>query len=107
MGLERLLGKADMGTLVAAAMKHIDMEAMIADVMGGLQLKDLRLFFVVRTEFDFEFVGMAYSEASARELKSDHEGRRGTGASIWELDIERLLQLAKEVGATREVYIET
>ena len=105
MDLSKLLVKMDMGKLVMAAMEHINMEEVSSEVMKDLKLRDMRLFFVIDDEYSFDFVGMAYSKKSARELKGDYDNELDAKrcARIIELDIEKLIQLAQEMGAVRKI----
>jgi hypothetical protein len=90
--------------LIEKAMEHINMEEITAQVMQDLKITDLDLFFVVYRpdgfeDCDYEFVGMAYSIESARELRDDS----GTGGEILKLDMMKMVPLAKQMGFVESV----
>jgi hypothetical protein len=70
--------------------------------MQDLKITDLDLFFVVKPgdgdalESIYDFVGMAYSIDSARELARD-------GGEILKLDMMKMVPLAKQMGYVKEV----
>ena len=93
-----LFGKFNIEDMIEKAMEHIDMESITADVMAGLKITDLDLFFVVDWQPDCDepdFVGMAYSDQSARELK---ENAILYNPEILKLDLMKMVPLAKELG---------
>ncbi len=97
-----LFEKFDLESMIEKAMKHIDMEEITAQVMADLKITDLDMYFVVYKPdgFDeYEFVGMAYSIASARELRDDSGG----GGEILKLDMMKMVPLAKKMGFVETV----
>lgn len=99
-----LFEKLDLEHMIEKAMKHIDMEEITSQVMADLKITDLDIFFVVRedqTLQGYEFIGMAYSLDSARELRDgdDHPLR----AEILKLDMMTMVPLAKKMGFVETV----
>lgn len=96
-----LLEKFDLKSMIDKAMEHIDMDKITTDIMQGFKITDLDIFFVVRedqTIQGYEFIGMAYSLNSARELRDD----AGHDGEILKLDLMKMVPLAKKMG-----FIET
>ena len=92
----------DLEHMIEKAMEHIDMEEITAQVMHDLKITDLDIFFVVRedqTIQGYEFIGMAYSIASARELLDSSGG----GGEILKLDLMKMVPLAKKMGFVETV----
>ena len=99
-----LFGKFDLESLIEKAMEHIDMEEITADVMKDLKITDLDMFFVVRedqTLHGYEFIGMAYSLESARELQDEDD--YPLRAEILKLDMMKMVPLAKQMGFVETV----
>ena len=96
-----LFGKFDLEHMIEKAMEHIDMEQITADVMQDLKVTNLDMFFVICKPDgadDHEFVGMAYSIESARELKDTVED-----SEILKLDMMKMVPLAKQMGFVETV----
>jgi hypothetical protein len=97
-----LFDKFNLEDMIEKAMEHIDMEEITAQVMHDLKITDLDIFFVVYCPdgYDvYEFVGMAYSIDSARELRDDSGG----GGEILKLDMMKMIPLAKQMGFVETV----
>lgn len=99
-----LFGKTfDIEHLIEKAMEHIDMEQITADVMADLKIMDLEMYFVVDKQpdcEDYDLIGMAYSEKSAKEMKADAEAY---APEVLKLNIAKLVPIAKEIGAVEVV----
>lgn len=70
-----LLGRFDLEHLIERMLAHIDIEEITADVMGQLKIDDLDIFMVLDDQPDSDtpdFVGMAYSERAAREIRDEN-----------------------------------
>jgi c-di-GMP-related signal transduction protein len=97
-----LFGKTfELEHMIEKAMEHIDMEQITADVMKDLKIIDLDMFFVVCKpdgSEDYDFVGMAYSIESARELKETVEA-----SEILKLDMMKMVPMAKSMGFVEPV----
>jgi hypothetical protein len=90
-------GKLDFESLVAKALEHIDMEQIARNAMAKLIIRNEDLYFVVLREEghdDYHFIGMSYSQESARKLKSED-----AGSKIIRLNIGQLIGLAIAMGA--------
>jgi hypothetical protein len=91
-----LFGKFNLEDMIEKALEHIDMEQITAEVMADLKITDLEIYFVVEKpdgQDDYEFVGMAYSEDAACQLREDHTDRE-----ILKLDMMKMVPLAKQMG---------
>ncbi|MEE8566355.1 MAG: hypothetical protein V3S76_01275 [Candidatus Bipolaricaulota bacterium] len=98
-----LFEKFDLESMIERAMEHIDMESIAADVMAGLKIENFDMFFVVDKpdgQDEYEFLGMAYSIKSAREMRDEI---RSANPEILQLNIANLVPLAKKIGAVEVV----
>jgi hypothetical protein len=97
-----LFEKFDLERMIEKALEHINMEEITAQVMADLKITDLDMYFVVKNvdgdPEDYDFVGMAYSIESARELQDTVQF-----SEILKLNMMRMVPLAKSMGYVEEV----
>lgn len=95
-----------MNRLIERAIQSIDIKAITKDVMSTLVITNLDMYFVVHKfdgEDDYDFVGMAYSEASAKSLARQNNSR--IPCKIFRFDMGKLVALVENMGAAEEINV--
>lgn len=87
--------------------RGLDLEKIAADFMEKLKIKPFDMYFVVKRDpsiEEYEILGMAYSERSARSIHSEHAPRtKASDVKILRLDIGHLLTLVEKMGGVQEI----
>lgn len=100
--MRNLFKNFDIEHLIERFMEHIDIEEITRDVMSTLIIKDIDIYFVVEPiDADeivgYKFLGMAYSEAAARELADSEDADRDR-AKIFRFDMGKLVSIVERLG---------
>ena len=92
-------------TFIEQAIKAMDIERVVTDVMSRLVITNLDLYFVVDYQpgaETYDFVGMAYSLEAAKKLLEEEKKHIYDG-KILRFDMGKLVTLVEKMGGAEKV----